>query len=140
MADVEKVCGALLSAMEKQAKQALGEEDPTSFIDTLIPDYKEGGQTIQEWIDENLDVEDLNDEWVELYKSDDGDEKSDGVRIRLSVSFILALKKALMKHYMPGSDVERVFGGSVSFINTGAQGVEATRVVLTKNEGGEKKT
>ena len=126
---VDSTCETLAQGMKKQADQYLGEEPFTPFIDTIREDEDE---KVSDLIKDLFDTDDYNEKWVEIYNDSTQPEYPEGVRARLSVAYLTSWKRALLRHFHNESTVERVFKRGISFINTGAQSIEATRVILSE--------
>ena len=124
---VDSTCEQLLEGMRKQADQYLGNERFTPFADTILGDNEDASDVIGTL----FNTDDYNTKWVEIYNNPNIPEEPEGVRARLSVAYLASWKRALLRHFHNESTVERVFNRGINFINTGAQSIEATRVILS---------
>lgn len=123
---IDSTCNTLEAALEKQAKQELGQEEHTPFLDTIDAGLGKDS-TIEDLTDKLFNTESMNSAWAEAYGKNEGAE----IRNRMGVAYFCAWKKALLKFYAGNDDIAAVFGLGLVNINIGAQSIEATRLVLS---------
>lgn len=135
MSDVNTTIDTLRDAFKKQGEQLLGNEDTTSFLETL-GDY----DSLDDLLDDLFNTDDYNEKWIKLVNDKDKDEKKDGPRYRLIIGFLAAWKKALIRACTKRTDVDTVFNDDVGFINSGINSLDVTKLKVaapetTGNEG-----
>lgn len=128
-AKLDETCDKLCDAMKKMAEQELGKEDMVPFLDNLDLGSDKNAD-VEEAVEDLFDTSSYNEKWETAF-SDENSGTGDEIKPRASVAYLAAWKKAMLKFYSRNSDVEAVFGGGVEFINTSAQSIEATRLVLS---------
>ena len=136
---VDGTIGKLCETVKALARQATGEDDKKTFLDTLYDAF--GKDKLKDILDEDFDTEWYNAEWVKLLGDDSGGEggsegkagaKDDGVRLRAAVVYLSSWKRALMR--LPGveTDVDRVYRSEFAPLNSGYCSLVHTRLKLAQ--------
>lgn len=122
------------SFVEELAKQATGEKEQRSFVDTLCETF--GRDTLDDLLEQDFDASWYNDEWAAVLADKDRKESTEGVRLRLAVVFLSEWKKALMRIGATATDVDALDSAGCAHLSSAYDSLTHTAAKLAKSQQG----